>query len=147
MSPLPTLSKQRLTEIRRRMPDLVSSAQDARHFAYAPYSQYPVGSAILGIDGKIYAGCNVESASYGLSLCAERNAVFHMVASGCTSWLAVAVATEDGATPCGACLQILYEFAEARNCPVITVNGAGRKRTHTLKSLLPRAFEKSIPRI
>jgi cytidine deaminase len=142
VSRLSTLPKHRLEEISRRMPELVQSAQEARSLAYAPYSQYLVGAALLGADGNVYPGCNVENASYGLSICAERNAVFHMVASGCRSWVAVVVATEDGATPCGACLQVLHEFAEAWNCPVVAVNGRGRKKKYTLKALLPRAFEK-----
>lgn len=89
---------------------LIQAARDARERAYAPYSQYLVGASVQGSDGNIYSGCNVENISYGLSICAERNAIFQMVAAGCRELTAVAVVTKDGGTPCGACLQVMSEF-------------------------------------
>lgn len=129
------------------MRDLMALAREVRRAAYAPYSRYLVGSAVLGEDGKIYVGCNVESASYGLTICAERNAIFRMVAEGCRAWVAIAVVTEDGSTPCGACLQVLSEFAEAGNCPIITLNAHGRKRIYTLKALIPKSFRRAADKI
>ena len=103
---------------------LITAAQAARRNAYAPYSHFTVGAALLAQDGTIYTGCNVENASYGLSICAERNAVFHAVASGTRDFLAVAVATENGVTPCGACRQVLAEFNPQMT--VLLVDAAGQ---------------------
>jgi cytidine deaminase len=118
---------------------LIEAAAKARARAYAPYSQYPVGAVVLGASGKVYAGCNVENASYGLSVCAERVAIFRAVAEGETEIVALAVVTEDGAAPCGACRQVLHEFgAKAR---VLIGEDAGGFREVTLAELLPDAFE------
>lgn len=122
---------------------LVAAALAARQHAYSPYSQYKVGAAIRTADGRIFSGCNVENASYGLSNCAERTAVFSAVAAGAREITAVAVATEDGGTPCGACRQVLAEFAPRSGLPM-TVYLLDREgnvtRTTTLFELLPDAF-------
>lgn len=90
--------------------DLFGAARVARERAYAVYSGYPVGAAVRDEQGRIHAACNVENASYGLSICAERAAVFRMVAEGGTAIHEVAILTIDGGSPCGACLQVLMEF-------------------------------------
>jgi cytidine deaminase len=87
----------------RKILEMLAAARDVRERAYAPYSDFAVGAAALGDDGKIYVGANVENASYGLSLCAERAAVSAAVAGGATSILAVAVAADPPTSPCGAC--------------------------------------------
>lgn len=90
--------------------DLHTSASQVRENAYAPYSGYQVGAALLGSDGAVYRGCNVENLSYGATICAERNAVLQMVGAGCTEWRQLIVVTKDGGRPCGLCLQVLSEF-------------------------------------
>lgn len=117
---------------------LIEAAQQAREQAYAPYSRYRVGAAVLGADGRIFTGCNVENASYGLSNCAERTAVFNMVSAGVRHLLAVAVCTENAGSPCGACRQVLVEFAG--DVPVWLVDGSGNGRETTLFTLLPDHF-------
>lgn len=120
--------------------DLIRLAQDAYQKAYAPYSHYPVGAATLWASGKIYTGCNVENASFGLTICAERNSIFQAVARGERKLKAVAIAvpTENFPSPCGACRQVLREFAE--DCSVILVNGKGNTQITGLKTLLPDSF-------
>ena len=89
---------------------LIEAAQTVRTNAYAPYSVYPVGAAVLGSDGAIYTGCNVENISFGLTMCAERVAIGAMIAAGCRKVTEVAIATRDGGSPCGMCRQTLAEF-------------------------------------
>ncbi|MGC8781901.1 MAG: cytidine deaminase [Anaerolineae bacterium] len=117
---------------------LTAAARAARRHAYAPYSHFQVGAALLAADGTIYAGCNVENASYGLTICAERNAVAHAVASGARDFVAIVVATANGVTPCGACRQVLAEFNP--QLTVILVDEAGQQRVYSLAELLPAAF-------
>ncbi len=118
--------------------ELVARAQAARALAYAPYSGYRVGAAVRGASGRIYAACNVENASYGLTVCAERAAVFKAISEGERRLVAVAVATENGGSPCGACRQVLREFGPMMR--VLVVDGAGRMRTYALTDLLPDSF-------
>jgi cytidine deaminase len=118
---------------------LVQASRRAWERAYAPYSRFNVGAAILGADGKIYEGVNVENASYGLTVCAERTAVFTMVTQGITEIRAVAVCTEAGVAPCGACRQVLREFS-APDVPVFLCDNAGNVRALTLAALLPESF-------
>ena len=122
------------------MLELINQAQSAYRQAYVPYSHYPVGSAVLFSSGKIYSGCNVENASYGLTVCAERNAIFQAVAQGERELkgIAIAVPTEGFPSPCGACRQVIREFAV--DCPVVLVNGSGQTRMTSLKTLLPESF-------
>lgn len=120
--------------------ELVSMAEAAYRQAYVPYSHYPVGAAALFSSGKIYSGCNVENASYGLTICAERNAVFQAAAQGERELKAIVVAvpTDEFPSPCGACRQVIREFA--RDCLVILVNGRRETRWTTLGRLLPESF-------
>lgn len=127
---------------------LVQAARAARAHAYAPYSGYAVGAAVLTDDGRIFTGCNVENASYGLSLCAERVAVFSAVAAGAQRLVAAAVCTPDGGTPCGACRQVLHEFAAAPDQFVVWVVSPDRVvARHTLADLLPSAFRLESERV
>jgi cytidine deaminase len=89
---------------------LIGAAKKAAKHAYAPYSRFKVGAAILTNSGGVYSGCNVENASYGLTICAERAAVFNAVAAGDNRLEIIAVVSENGSTPCGACRQVLAEF-------------------------------------
>jgi cytidine deaminase len=119
---------------------LVAAAGEAREGAYAPYSGFQVGAALLSDDGSTFTGANVENASYGLSMCAERTAVFHAVAQGVRRLRAVAVvASNDEPTwPCGACRQVLYEFGP--DLVVIAEGKGGRREERSLAELLPDAF-------
>jgi cytidine deaminase len=119
---------------------LVEAALQARANAYAPYSVYNVGAAAMAADGTIHSGCNVENASYGLTVCAERNAVAAMVGSGQVRLVALAVATLDGGTPCGACRQVMQEFASEGGVAVLLVDERGSVTETTLGALLPRPF-------
>ena len=118
---------------------LVSAASEARKNAHAPYSGYCVGAAVLTTDGRIFVGCNVENASYGLSVCAERHAIAAAVSAGCRKFAGVAVVTQSDppAAPCGACRQVLAEFGDF---PVILANPAGERLLTTVSDLLPDAF-------
>jgi cytidine deaminase len=119
---------------------LVAAAHEARDRAYAPYSGFQVGAALLTDDGSRFTGANVENASYGLSMCAERTAVFHAVAQGVRRLQAVAVvASNDEPTwPCGACRQVLYEFGP--DLVLISEGKGGRREERSLGELLPEAF-------
>lgn len=117
---------------------LIAAARAVRTRAYAPYSHYYVGAAILAANGRLYTGVNVENASYGLTICAERSAVFKMVSDGTHGLLAVAVATSNGGSLCGACRQVLAEFAG--DVPVWLVDEAGQVQERTLYALLPDHF-------
>ncbi len=120
--------------------ELIARAAEARGTAYVPYSHFPVGAALVGESGRLYTACNVENASYGLSICAERNAVAQAVAAGERRFRAIAIVTETGAAPCGACRQVLAEFNPAGDLAVALVDGAGKRRLFTLADLLPHSF-------
>lgn len=121
---------------------LVATATAARTRAFAPFSRFLVGAAVEAEDGTVVAGCNVESASYGLTMCAERVAVFAGVAQGMRWFRRVAVVTDTPTPtpPCGACRQILWEFAP--DAEVVLANLAGDVRRFTMRELLPGAFDK-----
>jgi cytidine deaminase len=123
---------------------LLESANRARKKAYAPYSRFSVGAALLTEDGKIYDGCNVENLSYGLTICAERVAVFSAIAAGSRNFtgLSLVADTPDPITPCGACRQVLYEFSP--DLWVISTNLAGKQKKFRLRELLPDAFQADI---
>ncbi len=132
---LPVISKQVRTF-------LVNAARAAADNAYCPYSHYPVGAAVLTLDGQVYTGCNVENVSYGLGACAERTALFKAVSAGCRDFAALAVAGGDKkpAAPCGACRQVLAEFC-VPGLPVVVARLTGGKVTvTTLGELLPMGF-------
>ena len=118
---------------------LVAAARRAQQQAYAPYSKYPVGAALETEDGQIYTGCNVENASYGLTICAERVAVGTAVAAGARRFrrIAIAVGSEPPAPPCGACRQVLAEFGLDLEGESV---GPRTSVAWTLRSLLPDAF-------
>jgi len=121
--------------------DLIEKARQARVKAYAPYSNFPVGAALLGRSGTVYTGCNVENAAYPLTTCAERTAVTKAVSEGEREFEAIAVVTATGATPCGACRQILREFARREgDLTVIVADLEGQVRTFTIDELLPAGF-------
>ncbi|HTK31225.1 MAG TPA: cytidine deaminase [Candidatus Saccharimonadaceae bacterium] len=121
-------------------------AEKARRHAYAPYSNFPVGAALLTKDGTVVHGCNVENASYGLSVCAERNAIWNAVSTGRREFTAIAITAREGhgAPPCGSCRQVLHEFAP--NAWVYWRDGKGRILRRRLKALLPLAFQKRMLR-
>ncbi|GAB4572908.1 MAG: cytidine deaminase [Anaerolineae bacterium] len=118
---------------------LVDAALEARQMAYAPYSEYFVGAALLTEDGSLFTGCNVENASYGATICAERTAAVKAVSEGQRRFSAIAIATRDGGSPCGICRQVLYEFGPQMT--VLMVNEHGQV-THEgpLHALLPLGF-------
>ena len=119
--------------------ELIQTAVDARRRAYAPYSKYPVGAALLTISGQIFSGVNVENAAYPVTICAERVAVFKAVSEGERDFAAIAVATENGGSPCGSCRQVLAEFG--LDIVVLTTNGKGELIDETtVAALLPAAF-------
>jgi cytidine deaminase len=129
--------------------ELIEAARRARTTAYAPYSGYQVGAAMRDSAGAIFEGANVENISYGLTICAERVAASLLATRGTGSLVELAVATADGGTPCGMCLQTLLEFADdPASVRVHTVNEAGRVHTFTLRELLPHGFKSSgVPRV
>lgn len=120
---------------------LIAAARQARQNAYAPYSGFGVGAALRTRSGRTFIGCNVENASYGLTLCAERVAVAKAVSEGERDFVAIAIVSQVGAMPCGACRQVLAEFnAELR---VIVADVEGNSRQFRLSGLLPEAFSSS----
>ena len=123
------------------MRDLIEEAIAARLKAHAPYSNFLVGAAVLDEHGRIHAGCNIENASYGLTMCAERVAIFKAVSEGIREFTRIAVVTEtDRLTPpCGACRQIIWEFCG--DIPVIMSNVKGESREFRMSELLPEAFD------
>jgi cytidine deaminase len=121
--------------------ELLAAAAAARERAYAPYSRFTVGAAVLGDDGRVYAGANVENASYGLSLCAERAAVAAAVTGGAAKILAVAVVASRPVPPCGACLQVIAELGP--EAVVAWGDGAGRYETANVRELLTKPFNLS----
>lgn len=121
---------------------LVRHANEARDQAYAPHSHFYVGAALLAVDGTISIGCNVENASYGLTICAERTAAAASIAAGHRHWRAIAIASVGGVTPCGACRQFLAEFGTNLTVICVDVINASQ-RQFTLAKLLPEAFDAS----
>ena len=121
--------------------ELVELAFTMLERSYVPYSHFPVGAALECADGTIFTGCNVENSAYGSTICAERTALLKAVSEGCrTGWVALAVAGsgEDFCWPCGACRQMLYEFAPGLR--VLAARADGTFRQATLSELLPHAF-------
>ena len=130
--------------------ELIGYAKEARLKAYAPYSKYKVGAAVLGSDGKIYTGCNIENASFGLTNCAERTAIFKMVSEGCLYFKALAVVGggegPGDSGPCGACRQVISEFCEdIHTTPIIDAGQNGEYVMEPAIALYPRPFMKFEP--
>jgi cytidine deaminase len=123
---------------------LVSAASRARENAHAPYSQFRVGAALRATSGRIFTGCNIENSSFGLTLCAERVAVFKALSEGERRFDAIAVVadTERLTPPCGACRQILWEFC--RDAEVVLANLSGQMTMRRMSDLLPDAFDASF---
>ena len=126
------------------MNKLVEAALAARDNAYAPFSKFKVGAAIEDETGRIFTGCNIENATYGLTICAERVAVFKAISEGARKFKRIAVAadTEALTPPCGACRQILWEFCG--DVELTLVNLHGKSETFHLKELFPRPFDASF---
>lgn len=119
--------------------ELTEQALAVRENAYAPFSGFRVGSALLAEDGRVFVGANVENSSYGLTICAERSAACAAVSAGADRFNAIVIATSSGAGPCGACRQFLFEFGGG--LLIRPVNAAGQPgRTFTLEELLPHGF-------
>jgi len=119
---------------------LIQRAKKAQKYAIAPYSQFRVGAALLAKNGKVYTGCNVETSSYGLTLCAERVALFKALSEGERDFQALAIFTDAAkpCPPCGACRQVLWDFA--KGLTVVMANSKGERQVSSLKNLLPDAF-------
>jgi cytidine deaminase len=118
--------------------ELIARASLAQAYAYAPYSNYPVGAALLARSGRVYLGANVENAVYSLTICAERTAVVGAVSAGEKEFDAIAVVTHNGGSPCGACRQVLREFAP--NMPIFIADADGNYRQTSVAELLPDSF-------
>jgi cytidine deaminase len=125
--------------------ELIELARQVRELAYAPYSKFKVGAVIECRDGRIFTGCNVENSSYGLTMCAERNALAKAVSEGGRDFVRIAVIADAHAPvpPCGACRQVISELC-GRQTEVVMVNLRGQIETHTVDELLPEAFDGSF---
>lgn len=123
----------------RNIANLTKIARKVRQNAHAPYSHFPVGAALEATSGKVFNGCNVENISYGLTICAERNAVFSAIASGVYSFRRIVIVADSNepVTPCGACRQVLSEFSD--DMEIISVNLKGQEFRAKLSELLPRS--------
>jgi len=123
---------------------LQAAALAARENAHAPYSKFRVGAALEDSGGRVHTGCNIENATYGLTLCAERVAVFKAISEGAREFRRIAIAadTDTLTPPCGACRQILWEFCG--DIEIVLVNARGKSETLRLKELFPRAFDASF---
>ena len=125
------------------MDGLAQAALAVRENAHAPFSKFKVGAALEAADGRVYTGCNVENATYGLTVCAERVAVFKAISEGARKFRRIAVAADTDVLtpPCGACRQILWEFCG--DIEIVLVNLQGKTETHQLKDLFPKPFDVS----
>ena len=120
--------------------ELVNAAREARREAYAPYSHFYVGAAVLTKSGKVYTGCNIENAAYPTGICAERVAIFKAVSDGERELVALAVVTSNGCSPCGACRQVFSEFAGDDAVIVLAPARGGDRKSFTMKKILPERF-------
>ena len=132
------MSKEELRDL------LIKEAWKGLKNSYSPYSKFPVGAAVMGADGQVYRGCNIENVSYGLTVCGERNAIFNMVVHGCKTFTALAVVTsgKGDAAPCGACRQVMGEFCENLDTPVYIGGGDGEVLETTVGGIMPYPFLK-----
>ena len=120
---------------------LINHAREAQTFSKSPYSNYAVGAALLTSGGEVIYGCNIESKAYPTTLCAERVAIFSAIAQGYNDFTELAIITEDGAAPCGACRQVISEYCN--NIPIHFANKDGEFKTMLMDDLLPLAFRDS----
>ena len=122
--------------------ELIDLAKNARRWAHAPYSNFSVGAALLSSDGRVFTGCNVENSTYGLSMCAERVAIFKAISEGAQEISRVAVVTDHDhiAPPCGCCRQMIWEFSTS-DTEVVLANLSGDTRKYQITELLPEAFD------
>ena len=122
--------------------ELMEKAREASKYSYSPYSKFAVGACLETEDGSIYTGCNFENSSYGLSICAERNAVGSAVAEGKLIIKAIAIYSpnQDNCAPCGACRQVLHEFCESDEALDIILQNGNELKIYTLAQLLPESF-------
>ena len=120
--------------------ELIRIAKKMRKKAYAPFSKYTVGASVETENGSIVGGCNVESASYGLTCCAERIALYNAVSQGFSKFKAIAVASENGGSPCGACRQVIWELCG--DIPILIIDNENKIRETSSRTLLPDAFDK-----
>jgi cytidine deaminase len=125
--------------------ELIELAKQVRELAYAPYSKYKVGAVVESGDGRVFTGCNVENSSYGLTMCAERNALAKAIAEGARDFIRIAVIADAHAPvpPCGACRQVISELC-GKDVEVVMINLRGQIETHTVAELLPEAFDSSF---
>ena len=119
---------------------LIRIAKKMREKSYSPFSKYTVGASVETVDGTIIGGCNVESASYGLTCCAERIALYNTVSQGFSKFKAIAVASENGGSPCGACRQVIWELCG--DIPILIIDNENKIRETSSRTLLPDAFDK-----
>ena len=119
---------------------LIRIAKKMREKSYTPFSKYTVGASVETEDGSIVGGCNVESASYGLTCCAERVALYNAISQGFSKFKAIAVASENGGSPCGACRQVIWELCG--DIPILIINNENKIKETSSRTLLPDAFDK-----
>jgi cytidine deaminase len=119
--------------------ELLDAATRAREKAYAPYSRFPVGAAVRAASGRVFAGSNIENAAFGLTVCAERVAIWKAISEGERRLAALAVVTDTGTMPCGSCLQVMTEFA-TEDMPILIADPQGRAWLTTLREILPYPF-------
>ena len=128
-----------MAQIKEEYKQLIELANEARRHAYAPYSNYPVGAALRTRTGRVYAGVNVENAAYPTGICAERVAIFKAISEGEHEFEVIAVVTDNGGSPCGACRQVMSEFG--LDTVVLIADGKGKLfQETTVRKLLPEAF-------
>jgi len=120
---------------------LITSAIEAREKAYAPYSKFKVGAALLTTDGKVFTGCNVENSSYGLCVCAERTAICKAVSEGFREFEAIAIAAHPFASPCGACRQFIVEFGKSIKVISVDADDRSNSKMWTSEELIPENFK------
>jgi len=118
---------------------LMEKAREAAQYAHAPYSHYPVGAALLTETGEIFTGCNVESSSFGLTVCAERNAIAAALVAGFRSFHSLAIFSENGAAPCGACRQVIWDICG--NIDIYLMDAQGEQRHYRMVDLFPLPFD------
>ncbi len=121
---------------------LIRKAQEAAQYSHSPFSHFAVGAAVLTADGEIFQGCNIESSSYGLTVCAERNAIASAVVNGHKEFKALAVFSENGALPCGACRQVIWDICG--DIPIYVADREGELRQHRSSELLPIPFDDRV---